>query len=121
VLTDTVAPKRSEPIRLDQTYARDSIHSTWDAAYRSNPRQDRFDDVILDRVLEKTAPPSDALFLDAGCGPGHHSLRIAERGYGCLGLDISETMLEDEAGSTPGSVSGALPWRIWNWTANPLT
>jgi len=94
VLTDTAAPKRSEPIRLDQTYAGDSIHSTWDAAYRSNPLQDRFDDFILDRVLEKTAPPSGALCLDAGCGPGHHSLRIAERGYGCVGLDISETMLE---------------------------
>ncbi|MBN2132821.1 MAG: class I SAM-dependent methyltransferase [Sedimentisphaerales bacterium] len=109
MLTDTVIPKRSERIRLDRTYARESIHCAWDAVYRENPLQHKFDDLILDRVLARTSPPPDALFLDAGCGPGHHALRIAGKGYRCVGLDISETMLQRaRAGAGRSGLDGRL-------------
>ncbi len=78
---------------LKETYAQDEIHSHWESVYRGNPIQDRFDDEVIDRILKYLNPPPDALFLDAGCGVGAHSLRLARRGYRCVGVDISENVL----------------------------
>jgi ubiquinone/menaquinone biosynthesis C-methylase UbiE len=47
----------------------------------------------MDRIFHYVAPPAGALFLDAGCGTGDHSIRIAQRGYECFSVDISETVL----------------------------
>ncbi|MCI0463523.1 MAG: class I SAM-dependent methyltransferase [Gemmataceae bacterium] len=79
---------------LKDTYEQDGIHAGWEAAYRGNPLQDRLNAVVLDRILACVRPPRDALFLDAGCGVGYHTLAIARRGYRCAGIDISESILE---------------------------
>jgi ubiquinone/menaquinone biosynthesis C-methylase UbiE len=78
---------------LTETYQEAGLHDSWEAVYRNN-RQGRLDDLTLDRIFEKLSPPPGSLFLDAGCGVGDHSLRLVRRGYRCVGVDISETILE---------------------------
>jgi SAM-dependent methyltransferase len=78
---------------LKETYETPVVHADWEAVYRGNPLQDHLNVRIMDRVLAVVAPPQDARFLDAGCGVGYHSLAIAKRGYHCVGIDISETVL----------------------------
>jgi ubiquinone/menaquinone biosynthesis C-methylase UbiE len=82
------------PVELKQTYENDKIHESWESVYRLNPLQDRFNEALLDRHLRLLRPGPDALFLDAGCGVGYHALALARRGFRCVGVDISETILE---------------------------
>src|SRR6266571_6501490 len=79
---------------LKGTYASLEIHEAWESVYRHNHLQDKFNDHMLDRVMAYLNLPSNALFLDAGCGIGDHSLRIAKKGYRCIGVDLSECILE---------------------------
>lgn len=78
---------------LRQTYLQDEVHDRWETVYRGDPLLDRFNDRIMDRLLKYAQPPPNALFLDAGCGAGDHSLRLARRGYRCVGVDLSERVL----------------------------
>src|SRR5262245_46763356 len=48
----------------------------------------------MDRIMDYLRPRPGARFLDAGCGIGDHTARIARRGYECVGMDISPTILE---------------------------
>ncbi len=40
-------------------------------------------------------PAQDSVFLDAGCGVGDHSARIARFGMRVVGVDVSEAILSD--------------------------
>jgi ubiquinone/menaquinone biosynthesis C-methylase UbiE len=84
-------------VRLDETYAKPEIHDKWESIYRGNPLLDRLNDQIMDRIMDYLRLPAGAKFLDAGCGIGDHTARIARRGYECVGLDISPTILEKAA------------------------
>jgi SAM-dependent methyltransferase len=84
-------------MNLKPTYERPVIHDRWEAVYRSNPLQDRLNAALMDRVLACARPAPDALFLDAGCGVGYHSLAIARRGYRVVGVDISSSVLKQAA------------------------
>jgi len=79
---------------LRQTYAQEKIHSHWESVYRGHPILNRFNNKCIDEILKHLNPPRKALFLDAGCGIGDHSLRIADRGYRCWGVDLSEAVLK---------------------------
>src|SRR3974390_2519613 len=48
---------------------------------------------ILEQLLLNELP-SGARILDVGCGTGHLSKRLFDRGYLVTGIDISEDMLE---------------------------
>ena len=81
-------------MKLKATYEEPSIHAHWEAIYRSNPVLDRLNDAIMERIIQSITPAHDALFLDAGCGVGDHTFRIAQRGYRCVGVDVSEYILQ---------------------------
>ncbi len=81
-------------VNLKETYASSDLHEDWVSVYRSNPIQDKFNDKMMDRIMEYLNPSENALFLDAGCGTGYHSIAIAKRGYRCIGIDISEKVLK---------------------------
>jgi len=70
------------------------IHDAWKSVYRDNPLQDRFNDRMMDRFLRLLDLPQGARVLDAGCGTGDHTVRLARRGYDCVGVDLSEPALE---------------------------
>ena len=79
-------------VRLDSTFRDARIHQEWQAVYRSDPAQAAFDDAVYDWLFRKLTP--DRLWLDAGCGTGHHAFRLAEHGCEVTAVDISETALE---------------------------
>ncbi len=79
---------------LGKTYSDRQIHDKWESVYR-DVRQETFNDQIMERIITLLKPSQDDLFLDAGCGTGDHSARIARHGLRCVGVDISETILED--------------------------
>lgn len=55
--------------------------------------------------VEQIAPPPRTV-LDAGCGTGRIAIRLAERGYHVVGVDVDEAMLEVARAEAPG-----LDWR----------
>ena len=78
---------------LKGTYEKKDIHAAWESSFRFHPLERRLNDEIMNRLLLHLHPPPNALFLDAGCGVGDHSLRIAAHGYRCVGVDLSEHVL----------------------------
>ncbi len=78
---------------LKKTYERSEIHEEWESLYRGNPLLDRINDRLMDRIIRALRVPAGSTVLDAGCGVGDHTLRIARRGYRCVGVDISRHIL----------------------------
>jgi ubiquinone/menaquinone biosynthesis C-methylase UbiE len=88
---------------LKKTYEKREIHDAWESSFRSHPAERRLNDKIMKRLLLHFSPPPEALFLDAGCGVGDHTLRIAKEGYRCIGVDISEHVLRIARQNAAGS------------------
>jgi hypothetical protein len=42
-------------MELRDTYERTEIHDEWEAVYRGNPRQTKFNDAMIERVLRLIA------------------------------------------------------------------
>ncbi|HKI20581.1 MAG TPA: class I SAM-dependent methyltransferase, partial [Isosphaeraceae bacterium] len=82
-------------MELKDTYADRAIHERWESVYRAGGSQSDFNDRIMDRILGLMNPSPGSLFLDAGCGVGDHSARLGRRGLRCIGVDISETILDE--------------------------
>jgi ubiquinone/menaquinone biosynthesis C-methylase UbiE len=79
---------------MQETFAAHDLHDEWNAIYDCNPLQDKFNERLYDRLIEYLRPPEGAVFLDAGCGKGDHTIDIAKRGYQCVGIDISDYILD---------------------------
>ena len=69
------------------------IHEAWETVYRSG-QQRAFNERLMARILPRLAVPADSLFLDAGCGTGEHTVRLAEHGFRCVGVDISFSVVQ---------------------------
>lgn len=65
----------------------------WDTAYY-HPIALRLYDWAVADMLRLMEVESGATVLDAGCGPGVHSIRVAKAGHPVVGIDISSGMLE---------------------------
>lgn len=64
----------------------------WDDDYY-HPIALRFYDDAVAHMLEMMEVEKGATVLDAGCGPGVHSIRVAKAGHRVCAIDISSTML----------------------------
>jgi ubiquinone/menaquinone biosynthesis C-methylase UbiE len=79
---------------LEETFQDARIHARWESVYRNSRLQDRLNDRMMDRVVRWLKLPPLGRVLDAGCGVGDHTFRLARRGFCCVGADISECVLE---------------------------
>jgi len=78
---------------LENTYRDPEIHNNWRRVYHANKAQSRFDDSVYDWLFVTLQPRGR--WLDAGCGPGEHSVRIARStGADVLAIDISPVALK---------------------------
>ncbi|HTD09212.1 MAG TPA: class I SAM-dependent methyltransferase, partial [Solirubrobacteraceae bacterium] len=75
------------------TLAHEHVHELWESGFRS-PRNELFYELAFDKILEKVKPPPGSVFLEAGCGPGFHAMRLARRGYTVKAVDFSDAVLD---------------------------
>jgi 2-polyprenyl-3-methyl-5-hydroxy-6-metoxy-1,4-benzoquinol methylase len=59
--------------------------------------------ILLDRLITRACLPPDARFLDIGCGRGSMLVRMAERGYQGVGIDLQPICVEISRRRTAGS------------------
>ena len=78
---------------LERTLGQPGVHRQWEATYRTSENEQFFEEAF-DEVTRLLGAPSGALCLDAGCGVGSHSVRLAARGFSVVGVDFSESALE---------------------------
>jgi 2-polyprenyl-3-methyl-5-hydroxy-6-metoxy-1,4-benzoquinol methylase len=67
---------------------------SWDRDYY-NPIAERYYDRAIPTMLRLMGVEPGARVLDAGCGPGVHSGRVARAGCRVCAVDISQTMLKE--------------------------
>ncbi|HEX6183682.1 MAG TPA: class I SAM-dependent methyltransferase [Pyrinomonadaceae bacterium] len=78
---------------VENLLARPDVHEQWEGHYRT-AENERFYEAAFDYIARVLAPPPGATFLDVGCGPCAHSLRLARRGFNVRAVDFSESALE---------------------------
>ena len=69
-----------------------TIHKRWTDDYRTLENQGFFDEAF-DCIARLIDAPARSTFLDAGCGSGAHSIRLATLGFLVHALDFSEPVL----------------------------
>jgi SAM-dependent methyltransferase len=68
----------------------------WDSDYY-HPIAERYYDRAVPEMLKLLGAKPGDIVLDAGCGPGVHSVRAAKAGMKLKAIDISEAMLAEAA------------------------
>ena len=67
---------------------------SWDSDYY-NPISEYFYDSCVAKMIQIMGVKPGGKVLDAGCGPGVHSIRVARAGNSVYAIDISQTMLAE--------------------------
>src|SRR5690348_61266 len=77
---------------------KEAIHSQWQSDYLNSDMDSFYDLAFADIIKRIGAKPGD-IVLDAGCGYGYHTVRLARSGATITAIDFSEPAL-NEARST---------------------
>ncbi len=77
---------------MTQVFEAKATVQQWDDDYY-HPIALKFYDSAIADMLKMMEVPAGATVLDAGCGPGVHSIRVARAGHRVCAIDISTTML----------------------------
>lgn len=85
---------REATIAREGVFGLPSTIAAWDAGYY-HPLALPFYDLAVARMIDAMGVPPEATVLDAGCGPGEHSIRVARLGRRVHAIDISELMLQE--------------------------
>lgn len=83
--------QKDDPVKVFDSL---ELYEGWDRDYY-HPVALALYDRAIGRMLQELAPPADATVLDAGCGPGVHSIRVAAAGHRIHAIDVSQTALEE--------------------------
>jgi len=93
-VADLKASEAPTQKRRDAVFELSQTIATWDAAYY-DPIALPFYDLAIARMISAMGVPPGAKVLDAGCGPGEHTIRVARLGRRVRAIDISEAMLQE--------------------------
>lgn len=77
---------------MTEVFEAQSTVDQWDEDYYHPIALKLYDWAIAD-MLQKMEVEAGSTVLDAGCGPGVHSIRVAKAGHYVCAIDISSTML----------------------------
>lgn len=83
---------RVVPDAPKNVFEREETVATWDQDYY-HPVAERYYDVAVPEMLQAMGARPGDLVLDAGCGPGVHSIRAARYGCRVKAIDLSDRML----------------------------
>jgi 2-polyprenyl-3-methyl-5-hydroxy-6-metoxy-1,4-benzoquinol methylase len=73
---------------LEKTLSRPELHNEWVKRYYVG-KNNVFYEYAFDYIKETIKLPEDSHILDAGCGNGIHSIRLARRGFRVTAADFS--------------------------------
>lgn len=93
-MNEQTGVKRSDD--LQETLARSDVHEQWWTDYLQDENAG-FYGMAIDRIVEMLRPAADANILDAGCGVGDFSIRLASHGLQVNAIDFSPHALEEAA------------------------
>ena len=71
-----------------------NLFTAWDDLYYPSHFQ-KFYDFAIDYIIDKFGIRTGETILDAGCGPGVHTIRWLQRGFNCISIDFSKTVLQE--------------------------
>ena len=91
-----------KPGEVEQYLTKPVIHQQWEGAYRT-AENEKFFDEAFDYLGGIVKAPEGATFVDAGCGPCAHSVRLAKRGFVVRSVDCSESVLAMARANVRGS------------------
>lgn len=83
----------SESQIVRSTLQRPEVHAQWLRDFYSDESRALYD-AAFDHIASLLASRDKTPFLDAGCGDGTHTIRLARRGYPVVALDFSEHILD---------------------------
>jgi ubiquinone/menaquinone biosynthesis C-methylase UbiE len=92
-----ISPRRvsaSDNRDRDAVFELPATIATWDAGYY-HPIALPFYDLAIARMIDVMGVPRGATVLDAGCGPGEQSIRVARLGRRVHAIDVSKAMLQE--------------------------
>jgi ubiquinone/menaquinone biosynthesis C-methylase UbiE len=78
--------------KLKSTLKPAEVHQTWGDAFL-DPAIDAFYEEAFDRIANTLNPQRGTTILDAGCGLGRHTVRLAKRGFIVFGFDFAPSAL----------------------------
>jgi SAM-dependent methyltransferase len=70
------------------------LHERWEGTFLTEPAQQRFFDRCFAELRGRLDAPTGAEIVDAGCGLGHHAIRLARNGWKVRGFDFSRAAVE---------------------------
>jgi ubiquinone/menaquinone biosynthesis C-methylase UbiE len=82
----------SKSLLVQNLLSRPEMHFQWEKDYRTTDNED-FYERVFNHIIAVLDPPPGTTFLDAGCGPCAHSVRLARRGFDVHATDFSPTAL----------------------------
>lgn len=83
----------SESNDVEKTLQKPDIHQQWIDSYLTAETTGFYEEAF-DYITSVLNAPRNATILDAGCGNGAHSDRLAKRGFSVLAIDFSENILK---------------------------
>jgi ubiquinone/menaquinone biosynthesis C-methylase UbiE len=82
----------SKSLLVQNLLSRPEIHFQWEGDYRTVDNEE-FYERVFDHFIAVLDPLPGTTFLDAGCGPCAHSVRLARRGFNVHSTDFSPSAL----------------------------
>jgi ubiquinone/menaquinone biosynthesis C-methylase UbiE len=83
----------NEDRNVAETLSKPDIHKAWMNNYRSDT-VDRFVASVMEDAINAAELGQGSAVLDAGCGSGTNTLRLASAGFNVSGIDLSEFALD---------------------------
>lgn len=76
------------------TLNRPQIHARWISDFYTTRESQLFHESAFDHIADLLGSCEKSRFLDAGCGDGAHTVRLAKRGFPVLALDLADHILD---------------------------
>jgi ubiquinone/menaquinone biosynthesis C-methylase UbiE len=76
----------------NKVFEKKSTVASWDQDYYNETSEYFYDNCVVKMLQQMHIAPGEKV-LDAGCGPGVHSVRVARAGHPVCAIDFSQTML----------------------------